>query len=312
MTSLKGEKVMPEATETKLELVKDWSQAPDGTSSQLDLTEDAWQFGAPPPRGIYDLKLFPAKECVKWGLQDPKDKNSIYYLIQMECKVVSDNEDYDGVPVFGNVSTRIFRGKSISTAAGLLVKLSYKVDNPITDKKLAMMTELALKKERVIKSELDWRGAYSYKDAKTGQDVWENVFNHYEEFPQDPDKPGTRKHIVTVANKVGGVAEVRAQLRIVRFFGKDDKLPVIVSGTTLVSGPRSLITPPQPHPYSLEQVIQPSTQVVQNSPQMQTPQPQFVQPIQPMLNPMTAQPTPIINAVPSPMSGGELELLLEI
>lgn len=298
---------MAEATEKttekgELALVKDWAQAPDGTSSQLDLTEDAWEFGAPPPRGLYDLKLFPAKECVKWGLQDSQDKNSVYYFIQMECKVVSENEDYNGVPVFGNVSTRIFRGKSISTAAGLLVKLSYKVPNPITDKQLAMLTEKALKNERIIKAELDWRGAYSYKDAK-GQDVWENVFNHYEEFPLDPDKPGTRKHSVTVANKAGGVAEVRAQLRIIRFFGKDDKLPVIVSGTTLVSGPRSLITPPQPHPYSLEQVIKPSPQVVQNlPPQMQTPQ--FVQPQQPI-------PQQVVNAVPSPMSGGELELLLD-
>jgi hypothetical protein len=276
---------MAEQTERQeLALVKDWAQAPDGVSSQLDLTEDAWEFGAPPPRGLYDLKLFPAKECCKWGLVDAKDKNSVYYIVNLESKIVSDNPDHDGIPVFGGVTTRIFRGKSISTAAGLIVKMGFKVQNPITDKQLAQLCEKALKQEKVVKAELDWRGAYSYKDPKTGQDTWENVFNHYEEFPPDPEKPGLRKHTVTVANKVGGVAEVRAQLRIVRFFGKGDTLPTFANGTLLVSAPKAVLQPPTP---------------------IQTP-PQFAQ--QPVAQPVFVAP---VNAAPSVPSGSELELLLE-
>lgn len=268
---------------TGLQLVKEWSQVPEGTSNTLDLTEDAWTFGAPPPRGLYDLRCLPAKECAKYGLADQKDPNSLYYVLQMECKIVSDNQDFDGIPVFGGVTTRIFRGKQISTAAGLLTKMGYKVPNPITDKRLAMLVVEALKKERVVKSELDWRGAYSYKDLK-GNDLWENVFNHYEEFPLDPEKPGSRKHIVTVANKAGGVAEVRAQLRIVRFFAKDDKLPTFDGA---VSGPRSVLQPPATV-VAMPQLVQPA-------------QPQFVSPPQ--------QP---VNAVASPMTGGdELQLLLQ-
>jgi hypothetical protein len=280
---------MAEQTERQeLALVKDWTQAPDGMSSQLDLTEDAWEFGPPPPRGLYDLKLYPAKECCKWGYIDPRDKNGgIYYTVNFESKIVSDNPDHDGIPVFGGVSTRIYRGKSISTAAGLVVKMGFKVQpNPITDRQLAQLCEKALKLEKVVKAELDWRGAYSYRDPKTGQEVWENVFNHYEEFPPDPEKPGMRKHLVTVANKVGGVAEVRAQLRIVRFFGKGDTLPTFTNGTLLVSAPKMVLQPPTP---------------------VQTPQ--FVQQPQPVSQPaFVAAP---VNAVPSAPSGGELELLLE-
>lgn len=284
---IKRRKEMAEQTQTeKLALVKDWAQAPDGASSQLDLTEDAWEFGAPPPRGLYNLKLFPAKECCKWGLADAKDQNSIYYVVNIEAKIVSDNPDHEGIPVFCGVTTRIFRGKSISTAAGLVVKMGYKVQNPITDKQLAQLCEKALKQEKIVKTELDWRGSYSFKDPKTGQDTWENVFNHYEEFPPDPEKPGTRKHLVTVANKVGGVAEVRAQLRVVRFFGKDDKLPTFADGNLLVSAPRSVLQPPAP---------------------VQTPQ--FVQP-QPVAQPAFVTPQ-AVNAAPSVPSGSELELLLE-
>jgi hypothetical protein len=272
---------MAETTERQeLTLIKDWAQAPDGASSQLDLKEDAWEFGAPPPRGLYDLKLFPAKECCKWGYIDPKDKTGLFYTINMECKIVSDNTDYDGIPVFGAVTTRIFRGKNISTAAGLLVVLGYKVPNPATDKQLAMYAEAALKKERVAKAELDWRGAYSYKDPKNGQDVWENVFNHFEEFPPDPEKPGMRKHLVTIANKTGGVAEVRAQLRLVRFFGKDDKLPTFAP---IVGAAKMVLQPPTP---------------------IQTPQ--FAAPVAPQF--VTPQ---AVNAAPVAPSGSELELLLE-
>lgn len=271
---------------TGLQLVKDLGQLPDGPSRTLDLNEDAWSFGAPPPRGIYDLKCLPAKENLKYGLEDAKNPQSIYYTIQMECKIVSDNQDYDGIPVFGGVSTRVYRGKENSTAAGLLTKMGYKVPNPITDKRLAMLVVEALKKERIVKSEIDWRGAYMYKDPKTGADTWENVFNHYEEFPLDPEKPGLRKHVVTVANKIGGVAEVRAQPRINRFFGKDDKLPTFADGNLLVSGPRSVLQPPT--------AAQPQPQLVQ------TTQPQFVPPPQQ------------VNAAPSPIAGGdELALLLQ-
>lgn len=283
---------MAEETTSSLKLVTDWNQVGEGVSRTLDLTEDAWTFGPPPPRGVYDLKCLPAKECAKWGLINPKDPNSIYYNLAMECKIVSDEKEYDGIPVFGSVTTRVYRGKENSTAAALLQKMGFKVPQPVTDKKLAMLVIEGLKKERIVKAELDWRGAYSYKDPKTGEDIWENVFNHYEEFPIDPLKPDIRKHVVSVA-KPGGSAEVRAQLRIVRFFGKGDEIPVFSSGTLLVSGPRSIM---QPQPV-LQPPAQPTPQLVQQ------PQPQFVQPPQP------------VNAVPAPSTGtvanDELELLLQ-
>ena len=228
----------------KLQTVTNWNEAPDGVAIQLDLTEDAWEYGAPPPRGVYDIKLFPQKDGVKMGRTDKNDPNTTYYMINYEGRVVSENADYTDVPVFGNVSTRVFRGKNISTAAGLLVKVGVKnLPSPISDKKLAQFVEQILKKEVTVKAELDWRGQYKHTNDK-GEDEYIPVFNHYEEFPVDPDKGG-KKHVVSVAKRGGGQAEVRAQLRVARFFAKGDTLPSFAPTLPggLVSGPRTLSLP---------------------------------------------------------------------
>ena len=206
----------------------------DGPEVQIDPTEDAWEFGAPPARGVYKLKLFLQKDGLKVGLTDAKDPTSIFIQEALECKIVSDDPEIDGMTVFGRVNTRIYRGKSISTMAGLIVKMGYKVPTSVSPKKVATLFEMAVKKEPVVEAELDWRGAYSYTDPKTGNTVWENVYNHYEEFPDEPKKPGTKQHRVSVTSKAGGVAEVRAQLQIVRFFGKGEA----PSHPELVSSPK--------------------------------------------------------------------------
>lgn len=255
----------------ELKIVTDWTTAPAGTAQNLDLTEDAWSFGSPPPHGIYDIKLFTGRDAVKANFDE--DGKFTHYVVNIESKVVSDNEEYDGAVAFPAlpISTKIARGKKISTAAGLIVKLGYgqKIPPQVTDKQLANFVEQLLKREPVIKAELDWRGSYSWKNAK-GEDIWENVYNHCEDFPI---KEGVRQHQVNVASKGGGTAEVRAQLRIVRFFGKEDKIPVIGAPTTMVAGagagvigapqlvsaPRTVLQPPQPMttPTQAAQVQQP-------------------------------------------------------
>ena len=62
--------------------------------------------------------------------------------------------------VYATVSTRIGRGKTISTAAGLLVKLGYKLDpnKEYTDLQMAKNVVIALKKEPIIPNNwLDWK-----------------------------------------------------------------------------------------------------------------------------------------------------------
>lgn len=245
----------------------------DGIAVQMDLTEDAWEYGAPPPHDIYDLKLFFAKDAWKQGRQS-KDEKDIFLQANLECRIVSDNEDYNNVPVFGRADTRVFRSKTISTMAGLLVALGFgktleKLGGNIAPKILAQYFEAAMKKEPVIKAELDWKGSYKWTDTK-GVEKWENAFTTYMGFPEADDKKG-RKHIVMHNSKGGGMVEVRAQLEIKRFFAKGATLPVIGK---VVAGSGGLVSQPRLVPKS--QVKEEEVTLVQ--PIKVTPVPQMVSP----------------------------------
>lgn len=246
--------------------ITDWATAPVGETYTVDTEEDAWEFGPPPPHGIYDVKLFLGRDGVKANFDE--NGKFTHYVVNIESKVVSDNEDWNGAPAFPQmpISTRMARGKKISTCAGLLVKLGYgdKIKANVTDRALAKGLESALKREPLIKAELDWRGSYSWKNPKNGEDIWENVFNHYEDFPI---KDGARLHQVNVASKGGGTAEVRAQLRITRFFGKGDKIPAITA--TSVAAPtiaQPLAPAPQQIARPIAHVPQPVAQPVNATP----------------------------------------------
>jgi hypothetical protein len=224
-------------------VVSNWNEIQlDGELVVLDPTEDAWEYGAPPPKGVYALKLFAAKDGIMM-YQDNRDPKIVNFSISMEAKVTDDGEYKDAV-VFPRVSTKVGRGKHISTAAGLIVKAGFNLPKDgITPKKLAMMVEALLKKEPIVKGEIDWQGSYKYQDKK-GNDAYQSVFNSYEEFP--PDGQGGRKYIVMVNNAhvPGAQVEVRARAVVNRFFGKGDALPTYNNGNALVSVPRSVLQPP--------------------------------------------------------------------
>jgi hypothetical protein len=151
-------------------------------------------------------------------------------------KIVDEGE-FEGIPVYTNVNTRVYRGKNISTMAGLVVKMGFKIPETLSPRKLALYMEAALRKEPVVKGKLDWRGAYSFTNTK-GETEYENVYRHYKDFPEDPDNTGVRQHVVQVTNKHnGGMAEVRAQTQISEFFSKTDVIPV-KGDKKLVSAPR--------------------------------------------------------------------------
>lgn len=238
----------------------------DGIEMKQDLTEDAWEFGAPPPRNVYDVKLMLDKDGILSALENADDPHSIWFQIKMIAKI-ENNADYEGQRVYTQVDTRIFKGKNISRAASLMVKLGFKIPEVITPKKLAQYVEAALKKEPTIKAELDWRGSYQYTD-KDGEKKYENVYNHYDEFPLDKDKK-TRLHIVTVPNKHnGGNTEIRAMLQLVRFYGKNDELPKFDDlGVKLVSAPKgtTVLQPTLQSTPSVQPTVQP---VVNSGPQL--------------------------------------------
>jgi hypothetical protein len=230
-------------------VVTSLKDAVDGEELQMDLTEDPYEFGAPPQGDtVYDFKLFLDKDGIKQGLEDQKDPRSVYFQFSLIAKIVEG--EYEGTPVYTNVSTRIWRGKNISTMAGLVVRLGYKIPDKLTPKKLATYLEAILKKEPMVKGELDWRGAYAYPDPKDpNKNLYENVYRHYKDFPEDPDNAGCRLHVVSVTNKHnGGMAEVRAQTQISRFFGKGEvpKVGGLVSAPKLVEKAKVAEVPEKP------------------------------------------------------------------
>jgi hypothetical protein len=205
----------------------DLKNAEEGLPIALNLDEDAWEFGPPPPKGAYRMKIFLARDGWK-GSQQSEDPKDVYYQANLECRIVSD-DDYNGIPVFTRVDTRLYRGKDISTMAGLLTAIGAKAvlakeANSITPLRLSKYLEAALKKEPIGTGEVDWRGSYMFLNQK-GEETWANPLRKYEDFPMLEDGKG-RHHIHTITDKVTGAGyEVRAQAYVSRWFGKDDHIP---------------------------------------------------------------------------------------
>lgn len=264
--------------EEKKEVVKalpvDWNNLLMGEQVELDPTEDAWEFAAPIPVGVYDIRLFAAKDQPDnpaWGqmLADPKDKNSIYYYCRLEGKVVSDNPDLKDVSVVNglygplSVSTKIGKRKAISTMAGLIVKLGYKLSRQegnvkMEHGKVAQMFKAVLAKEPVIKVEIDWKAGYSIPGKnKDDRGEWVNVYNTYADFPDDPEDLNQKLYRTSVTGKDGLRHEINAQFFVRTFFGKNEE---IKTRNNLVSAPRG---------KQQEVVFADDTTIVQEAPKTQ-------------------------------------------
>lgn len=194
--------------------------------AEIDYTEDAWERSAPPPRDIYQLRLFPTKDGYEPRKYNEKDPNSpMFFQAALECRIVSDNPEYNNIPVFYYASTRLPRGKNISTVLGLMIKAGAKIKaTSLTDIDQIKFFDQFLTKEPIISAELDWRGSYlSGQDPKTGKNQYANVFNHYEEFPENPDgADAVRQHEITISKKDGTPVEIKAQLYIGKWMNKEE------------------------------------------------------------------------------------------
>jgi len=185
----------------------------EGAKSKLDPNQDAWEFPAPPPGGkLYNLRLhlgsdgFKAYEVVK------DDPESVVYSCALECRIESDDKEVDGQPVFPRVSTRIGRGKDISTMAAVVALCGVKIDSTkeYSPLRIAKAMEKLLKKDPtpLIKGcLLDWQGTRQLPNGN-----WDTVFRSMADFPKD--KKGRPMHIVSVSRKDGGKDEVRARLYV--------------------------------------------------------------------------------------------------
>ena len=108
---------------------------PTGPEEDLDPEEDAWERGAPPPKGCYPFRLgFQNKP--EWE-QGNSRNNTVYFRTTLACRIAQG--EHEGAVAFLRLSTFIRAGKSISTAAGLLKKCGYKVPARVTHLALARL-----------------------------------------------------------------------------------------------------------------------------------------------------------------------------
>lgn len=195
-----------------------------------DLTEDAWSFGAPPPAGVYNFKWFMAKEGIKIGYTVKDDPSTVFANVSLEG-VLQDDKEWEDSRAYAYLDSRIFRGKQISTMTAFLVKAAgeeaVRKQGRLTLKKLGTLVENFMKKEPMVRAETDWRGSYKYTHPKSGEEVYENVYSHYSDFPPDPEDKSKRLHVASVTGKDGLPHEVRAQVRVVRFLGKGEEVKLV-------------------------------------------------------------------------------------
>ena len=204
------------------------ADAPKGKTSEINVEEDAWERIAPPPMGRYSLQLFLGENTPTLN-EDEKTGEFVSYSIAITAKVINHSvEEYNGATCFPNfpVTTKIGRGKSISTAAGLLVKLGYdKVFKPgvaYSDLSIAQALVKALKKEPIIANNLcDWKASYA-QEKKNGQTQYVNVALTMDDFPKDAN--GEPEHIYKVTKRDGSLDELPARFFIKEWGGKGSKV----------------------------------------------------------------------------------------
>lgn len=217
-----------ESTKGRIVDVLQDKSLPTGEKRKIDTTEDAWAFSAPPKAGRYSIKLFLAKDGVTCFDKDPTKEPG--YSVAIEGKIVnSQGGEFDNVTVFPRVVTFFGRGKNISTAAGLIDKLGYKVPNEADQLEIAKLLVLALKKEPVIDVELDWQG-WSKLESRV-------VYKGMHAFPHD--EQGEPMHIVEYKSSKG-LEEINAQAQVVHWYKKGEQSKVSKGSTN--SGSRNIVT----------------------------------------------------------------------
>ena len=235
-----------------------------GPEFQLDLEEDAWSYGAPPPPGVYVFKWFLDKDGIVIKNEKEDDPNSPQFARISLVGRLDENEDWKDSVCYANLDSRIFRGKGISTLAGFLLKAGakkYLEGKKPNLKELGNLFDAVIKREPIIPAEIDWRGSYQWTNNK-GESLWENACKHWVDFPEDKDNPGQRLHAFSLTGKDGLSHDIRAQVQVVRFMTRVEAKEWKPK-TNLVSQPRTGGNAPLAQKVVVPELVAP--QVVQAS-----------------------------------------------
>ena len=199
-----------------------------GETVDLDFASDAWAFPAPPAAGLYDLKLFPAKEAFKMVLKDTTlgwdAPGNVYYSANLECRIVAPGQEWDNTPVFTMVNSLIYRGKQLSSMMGVVLLTGAKPKkSSLSDLEQAKILNQVLKGEPIIRKVfLDWEG-YSKNDKKS-------VCKSMTDFPKNAD--GTYSHSFTRVDAQRDKEEITAQLRVKQWTGGGSGTPTQAKAPT--------------------------------------------------------------------------------
>jgi len=217
-----------------------------GETVELDFSSDAWAIPAPAPMGLYDLKLFPAKDCFKMVLRNETlswdTPGNVYYSAGLECRIVAPGQDWDNSPVFTVVNSECYRGRELSSLMGVVLLTGAKPKkSSLSDLEQAKILNQVLKSEPIIRKVLlDWQG-YSTNDRKV-------VCKSMLDFPKNQD--GTYSHSFTRIDAQRDKEEIVAQLRVKQWVAKD----------------APIVSQPKPTP----QVVAPVAAPAHSAPQVET------------------------------------------
>lgn len=170
---------------------------------EIDSSEDAFSFGAPPPDKVWLVKLILGQEGPKGGKNASGQHD---YVIPIEARIMEEG-DYKDAVMFYNASTRMQRGKKICTMAAIIHELGFKVDAKTSKLKLAKGLLGILKQEKTCYVESEWQ-AFDKNEGKNGRTLCKGM----DAFPKTEDN----KPIPEIKNvRTGEIIPARA--KIVRF-----------------------------------------------------------------------------------------------
>jgi hypothetical protein len=193
------------------EFLANSAKIPPGAQAALDGNEDAWAKASLPPKGDYPLVLFVDKaKPVKTRAGED------YCKVSIEGRMISEDPDVNTMPVTATLSTWIPRGKHISKAAGVAMKLGVKMpERPVSHYEQAcLLISAILHKEPKIWVHIDWQARYQESDG-----TWRTVFSTQDQFPKNED--GSYRNTAHITRRDGTPIEVSAKLTIVEWYGKD-------------------------------------------------------------------------------------------
>jgi hypothetical protein len=185
-----------------------------GVEVEINQDADAWASVAPPKGGkpIYRVKLFvPQNTGYDMGYRDEDNQKEPYYNANLECKIL--DGEFKDYTIYADVSTRIGRGKEISTAMALMRLAGKDVPKKVTDSLQIKMFAEWIKSEPILWLRGDW-AAWS-KVARR------NIFTKMEDFPLAADG-STHEHIVNWKTDNGTTEEIIGRFKVKKWFSKQE------------------------------------------------------------------------------------------